>query len=98
MKKSQALAVRRAATYLSDRLKELQERIRNAENALAAYQAQQKSADEPEALAREQQLTANNQQLAAARAATLEAQAKFDQIEASRRDAADIDTIPEVLR
>ena len=98
MKKSQALAVRRAATYLSDRLKELQERIRNAENALAAYQAQQKAADEPERLAHEQKLSANNQQLAAARAATLEAQARFDQIEASRRDAIDIDALPEALQ
>src|SRR6202022_2740547 len=36
-KKSQATAARRATSDLSGRLKELQERLRNAENALAVY-------------------------------------------------------------
>jgi uncharacterized protein involved in exopolysaccharide biosynthesis len=39
-KQSQAAAARRATTDLSGRLKELQERLRNAENTLAVYKAQ----------------------------------------------------------
>jgi len=39
-KNTQATAARRATTELSGRLKELQQRLRNAENALSVYKAQ----------------------------------------------------------
>ena len=84
-KKSQASAARRATTDLSGRLKELQERLRNAENTLAIYKAQNNFVGTQDTLISDQQLSASNQRLAAARALTLDAQAKYDQIEASRR-------------
>ena len=95
---SQATAARRATSDLSGRLMELKQRLRNAENELAIYKAQNNFVGTQDTLISDQQLSASNQRLAAARAATLDAQAKYDQIEASRRAAADNGAIPEALQ
>jgi uncharacterized protein involved in exopolysaccharide biosynthesis/Mrp family chromosome partitioning ATPase len=95
---SQATAARRATTDLSGRLKELKERLRNAENALAIYKAENNFVGTQDTLISDQQLSASNQRLAAARALTLDAQAKYDQIEASRRSSTDGGAIPEALQ
>jgi uncharacterized protein involved in exopolysaccharide biosynthesis/Mrp family chromosome partitioning ATPase len=97
-KQSQAAAARRATTDLSGRLKELQERLRNAENTLAVYKAQNNFVGSQDTLISDQQLSASNQRLAAARALTLDAQAKLDQIEASRKASSDAGAIPEALQ
>jgi uncharacterized protein involved in exopolysaccharide biosynthesis/Mrp family chromosome partitioning ATPase len=97
-KRSQSTAAKRATTDLSGRLKELQERLRNAENALAAYKAQNNFVGTQDAAISDQQLSSSNQRLAAARALTLDAQAKYDQIEASRKASADAGAIPEALQ
>jgi uncharacterized protein involved in exopolysaccharide biosynthesis/Mrp family chromosome partitioning ATPase len=97
-KNSQAIAARRATSDLSGRLKELQDRLRTAENALALYKAQNNFVGTQDTLITDQQLLASNQRLAAARAATLDAQARYDQIEASRRNASDGGAIPEALQ
>jgi polysaccharide biosynthesis transport protein len=97
-KNSQAIAARRATSDLSGRLKELQDRLRTAENALALYKAQNNFVGTQDTLITDQQLLASNQRLAAARAATLDAQARYDQIEASRRNAGDGGAIPEALQ
>ena len=97
-KNSQASAARRATTDLSGRLKELQERLRNAENTLATYKAKNNFVGTQDTLISDQQLSASNQRLAAARALTLDAKAKYDQIEASRRSAGDAGAIPEALQ
>jgi uncharacterized protein involved in exopolysaccharide biosynthesis/Mrp family chromosome partitioning ATPase len=95
---SQATAARRATSDLSGRLKELQERLRTAENALAVYKAQNNFVGTQDTLISDQQLSASNQRLATARATTLDAQAKYDQIEASRRASTDAGAIPEALQ
>jgi uncharacterized protein involved in exopolysaccharide biosynthesis/Mrp family chromosome partitioning ATPase len=95
---SQFTAARRATTDLSGRLKELKDRLRTAENALAVYKAQNNFVGTQDTLISDQQLSASNQRLAAARALTLDAQAKYDQIEASRRAATDAGAIPEALQ
>ena len=95
---SQAARVRRATSDLSGRLKELQERLRNAENTLAVYKAQNNFVGTQDTLISDQQLSASNQRLAAARALTLDAQAKYDQIAASRKTSADAGAIPEALQ
>jgi uncharacterized protein involved in exopolysaccharide biosynthesis/Mrp family chromosome partitioning ATPase len=97
-KRSQSTAARRATTDLSGRLKELQQRLRNAENVLATYKAQNDFVGTQDTLISDQQLSASNQRLAAARALTLDAQAKYDQIESSRRAATDAGAIPEALQ
>ena len=97
-KNSQATAARRATSDLSGRLKEMQERLRTAENALAVYKAQNNFVGTQDTLISDQQLSASNQRLASARAATLDAQAKYDQIEASRHASADAGAIPEALQ
>src|SRR3954454_51300 len=95
---SQALAARRATSELSGRLKELRERLRNAETVLATYKAQNNFVGTQDALISDQQLSASNQRLSAARAATMDAQARLDQIEANKRTAADAGAIPEALQ
>jgi uncharacterized protein involved in exopolysaccharide biosynthesis/Mrp family chromosome partitioning ATPase len=96
---SQFTAARRATTDLSGRLEELKDRLRTAENALAVYKAQNNFVGTQDTLISDQQLSASNQRLAAARAATLDAQAKYDQIESSRRAATtDAGAIPEALQ
>jgi uncharacterized protein involved in exopolysaccharide biosynthesis len=95
---SQATAARRATSDLSSRLKELQERLRSAENTLATYKAQNNFVGTQDTLISDQQLSASNQRLAAARAQTLDAQARLDQIEASRRASTDPGAIPEALQ
>jgi uncharacterized protein involved in exopolysaccharide biosynthesis/Mrp family chromosome partitioning ATPase len=97
-KNSQATAARRATSELSGRLKELQQRLRNAENALAVYKAQNNFVGTQDALLSDQQLSASNQRLAAAHAATLDAQARLDQIEKSRNASTDAGAIPEALQ
>jgi uncharacterized protein involved in exopolysaccharide biosynthesis len=95
---SQALAARRATSELSGRLKELRERLRNAETTLATYKAQNNFVGTQDALISDQQLSSSNQRLSAARAATMDAQARLDQIEANKRTAADAGAIPEALQ
>ncbi|HXO67831.1 MAG TPA: exopolysaccharide transport family protein [Bradyrhizobium sp.] len=97
-RQSQADAARRATNDLSGRLKELQDRLRTSENALAVYKAQNNFVGTQDTLVSDQQLSAMTQRLAAAHALTLDAQAKYDQIEASRRGAADAGAIPEALQ
>jgi uncharacterized protein involved in exopolysaccharide biosynthesis/Mrp family chromosome partitioning ATPase len=97
-KNSQATAARRATVDLSGRLKELQERLRNAENALAVYKAQNNFVGTQDTLLSDQQLSASNQRLSAAHALTLDAQAKYDQFEASRRSATDPGATAEALQ
>ncbi|WP_375311126.1 exopolysaccharide transport family protein [Bradyrhizobium sp. A5] len=95
---SQASAARRATSDLSGRLKELRERLRNAETTLATYKAQNNFVGTQDALISDQQLSASNQRLSAARAAAMDAQARLDQIEASRRTAADAGANSEALQ
>jgi uncharacterized protein involved in exopolysaccharide biosynthesis/Mrp family chromosome partitioning ATPase len=97
-KQSQADAARRATNDLSSRLKELQDRLRTSENALAVYKAQNNFVGTQDTLVSDQQLSAMTQRLAAAHALTLDAQAKYDQIEASRRGATDAGAISEALQ
>jgi uncharacterized protein involved in exopolysaccharide biosynthesis/Mrp family chromosome partitioning ATPase len=97
-KQSQADAARRATSDLSGRLKELQDRLRSSENALAVYKAQNNFVGTQDTLVSDQQLSAMTQRLATAHALTLDAQARYDQIEASRRGASDAGAIPEALQ
>jgi uncharacterized protein involved in exopolysaccharide biosynthesis/Mrp family chromosome partitioning ATPase len=95
---SQTAAAKRATTDLSGRLNELKERLRNAENALATYKAQNNFVGTQDSAISDQQLSASNQRLAAAHALALDAQAKYDQIEAGRRASTDAGAIPEALQ
>jgi len=97
-KSSQATAARRATNDLSGRLKELQQRLRDSENVLAVYKAQNNFVGIQDTLLSDQQLSGANQRLAAAHALTLDAQAKYDQIEASRRSATDPGATAEALQ
>src|ERR1700733_7982183 len=66
-KNSQSIAARRATADLSGHLKELKERLRNAENALAVYKAQNNFVGTQDTMVSDRQLSASNQRFAAAR-------------------------------
>jgi uncharacterized protein involved in exopolysaccharide biosynthesis/Mrp family chromosome partitioning ATPase len=95
---SQAVAARRATSDLSGRLKELQQRLRNAETVLATYKAQNNFVGTQDTMISDQQLTAANQRLAAAHAQTLDAQSRYDQIETTRRTSGDPGATAEALQ
>jgi uncharacterized protein involved in exopolysaccharide biosynthesis/Mrp family chromosome partitioning ATPase len=97
-KDSQAAAARRATTDLSGRLKELQERLRTAENDLAIYKSKNNFVGTQDTQVSDQQLSSGTQRLANAQAATLDALARYNQIEASRKMAGDSGAMPEALQ
>src|ERR1700759_1465932 len=97
-KSSQATAARRATTDLSGRLKELQQRLRNSENVLAVYKAQNNFVGTQDTMLSDQQLSAANQRLPAGHALTLGAPAQAQQIEGSRRSATDPGATAETLQ
>jgi polysaccharide biosynthesis transport protein len=68
------------------------------ETTLATYKAQNNFVGTQDTLISDQQLSASNQRLAAARAQTMDAKARYDQIEASRRGSADAGAIAEALQ
>ena len=86
-KKSQATAARRATTDLSGRLKELQATASQRREHAGGLQGAEQFVGTQDTLISDQQLSTSNQRLAAAHALTLDAQAKYDQIQASRRAA-----------
>jgi uncharacterized protein involved in exopolysaccharide biosynthesis/Mrp family chromosome partitioning ATPase len=97
-KEAQATAARRATVDLSGRLKELQERLRVAENDLATYKSRNNFVGSQDTQVNDQQLLSSTQRLANAQAATLDAKAKFHQIEAMRKNATDPGAIYEALQ
>ncbi|MBC7578664.1 MAG: hypothetical protein H7312_15075 [Tardiphaga sp.] len=97
-KDSQAVAARRATADLSGRLKELQERLRTAENNLAVYKSKNNFLGTQDTQVSDQQLSSGTQRLANAQAATLDALARYNQIEASRKIASDGGAVPEALQ
>ncbi|QUS38555.1 hypothetical protein RPMA_06695 [Tardiphaga alba] len=96
-KESQAAAARRATIDLSGRLKELQERLRVAENNLAVYKSRNNFIGSQDTQVSDQQLLSGAQRLANAQAALLDAKARYSQIEASRKNATDPGAIPEAM-
>jgi len=97
-RQSQSAAARRATADLSGRLQELQARLRTAETKLADYKAQHNFMGSQDTAISDQQLSAITQRLAAARAVTLDAQAKYDQIEKAKHNATDPGAMPEALQ
>lgn len=94
----QSSSARRATTDLSARLAELEQRLRNAENAVAAYKAEHNFVGTQDTSVTDQQLSDMNAKLAAARAATLDAQARYDQINDTIRASGDGGATSEALR
>jgi succinoglycan biosynthesis transport protein ExoP len=74
-------AMRRAASWLQDRLKELREESGNAERAVIDYKAKNNIVDTGGRLINEQQLAEINSALVQARAMTAEAKARLDRVE-----------------
>lgn len=94
----QSSSARRATTELSGRLKELEQRLRASENRVAAYKAENNFVGTQDTLVSDQQLSEVNGRLGSARAATLDAQARYDQITAGIAASADGGATSEALR
>ncbi|HXQ83172.1 MAG TPA: GumC family protein, partial [Xanthobacteraceae bacterium] len=80
-----AAAARQVSQSLSARLKELKDRVRDAEEKVEGYKARNNLVAANGQLVTEQQLTELNNQLGAARVHTAEAKARLDQVEQAQR-------------
>jgi uncharacterized protein involved in exopolysaccharide biosynthesis/Mrp family chromosome partitioning ATPase len=91
-------AARQISQSLTGRLKELQGRVRDAEQKVEAYKASHNIVGANGELVNEQQLTNLNTQLSLARARTSEAKARLDQVESVLHTKTPIGAFPEAVQ
>jgi polysaccharide biosynthesis transport protein len=91
-------AARQISQSLSGRLKELQSRVREAEQKVEAYKASHNILGANGELVNEQQLINLNSQFAAARGRTAEAKARLDQVESVQKSKTEIGAFPEAIQ
>jgi succinoglycan biosynthesis transport protein ExoP len=91
-------AARQISQSLTARLKELQTRVRDAEQKVEAYKASHNIVGANGELVNEQQLSSLNGQLSAARARTSEAKARLDQVESVLHSKTPIGAFPEAVQ
>jgi uncharacterized protein involved in exopolysaccharide biosynthesis/Mrp family chromosome partitioning ATPase len=91
-------AARQISQSLTGRLKELQGRVRDAEQKVEAYKASHNIVGANGELVNEQQLTNLNSQLSLARARTSEAKARLDQVEGVLHSKTPIGAFPEAVQ
>ena len=91
-------AARQISQALTARLKELQTRVRDAEQKVEAYKASHNIVGANGELVNEQQLTSLNAQLSAARARSSEAKARLDQVESVLHSKTPIGAFPEAVQ
>src|SRR5580692_4706056 len=91
-------AARQISQSLTGRLKELQNRVRDAEQKVEAYKASHNIVGANGELVNEQQLTSLNTQLSLARARTSEAKARLDQVESVLHSKTPIGAFPEAVQ
>jgi polysaccharide biosynthesis transport protein len=91
-------AARQISQSLTGRLKELQGRVRDAEQKVEAYKANHNIVGANGELVNEQQLTSLNTQLSLARARTSEAKARLDQVESVLHSKTPIGAFPEAVQ
>src|SRR5580700_9508135 len=91
-------AARQISQSLTARLKELQTRVRDAEQSVEAYKASHNIVGANGELVNEQQLSSLNAQLSAARARTSEAKARLDQVESVLHSKTPIGAFPEAVQ
>jgi polysaccharide biosynthesis transport protein len=96
---ARADAARQISQTLSARLKELQDRVQNAEDKVEAYKAQNNIVDATNGqLVNEQQLTELNRLLEAARSRTADAQARYAQVERVQQSKDQTGAFPEAVQ
>jgi len=91
-------AARQISQALTGRLKELQTRVRDAEQKVEAYKASHNIVGANGELVNEQQLTSLNAQLSASRARSSEAKARLDQVESVLHSKTPIGAFPEAVQ
>src|ERR1700683_4365101 len=91
-------AARQISQSLTGRLKELQGRVRDAEQKVEAYRASHNIVGANGELVNEQQLTNLNSQLSLARARTSEAKARLDQVESVLQSKTPVGAFPEAVQ
>jgi polysaccharide biosynthesis transport protein len=96
---ARADAARQVSQTLSARLKELKDRVRDAEDRAEAYKARNNLVSANGQLVTEQQLAELNNQLGTAHTRTAEAKARFDQVELVQRKKDDmVGAFPEAIQ
>ena len=91
-------AARQVSQSLSSRLKDLKDRVREAEEQVEAFKARNNIVNSNGQLVSDQQLTELSNQLGAARAHTAETKARLDQVELVQRTRDENGAFPEALQ
>jgi len=91
-------AARQVSQSLSARLKELRERVREAEDRVEAYKARHNIVGASGQLVNEQQLSELNNQLGVARARTAEAKARYEQVQRLQQSKGMVGAFPEAIQ
>jgi len=91
-------SAQRASQWLSERLVNLSNELRESEQAVADFRKQNNLVEVNTGTVTEQQLSELNVKLAAARVETAAAKAKYDQVQAVREKGESSEAIPDVLR
>ena len=94
-------AAKRASLWLGERLDGLRDQVRQSEEAVAKFRREhnlQTTNSDTRLTISEQQLSELNGKLVAARAATAEHRAKYDQAQQVKKRGGDIQAIPDVVR
>jgi polysaccharide biosynthesis transport protein len=89
---------RQVSQSLTSHLKELQDRVREAEEKIEAFKARNNMVNANGQLIGDQQLTELSNQLGAARARTADAKARLEQVELVQRTRDEIGAFPEALQ
>ncbi len=89
---------RRANDWLSERLGELREKVRDSERAVEMFKVQNNIVQTEGSTLNDQQVSKLNEQLILARAETAQARAKYDQIQAVRKRGGDITAFADALQ
>jgi succinoglycan biosynthesis transport protein ExoP len=91
-------ATRRANEWLSARLGELREKVRDSERAVELFKAQNNLVETAGSTLSDQQVAKLNEQLILARAEAAQAQVKYDQIEAVRKRGGDVTAFADAMQ
>ena len=91
-------ATRRANAWLSGRLDEMRKNVRESEQAVELFKAQNNIVDTGDTTLSEQQIAKLNEQLILVRAETAQARAKYEQVQAVRKRGGDVTAFADALQ
>ncbi len=91
-------ATKRANSWLTERVDELRQKVRESESAVATYKAENNIVESAGTTLNDQQIGKLNEQLILARAETAQVRAKYEQVQAVRKRGGDVTAFADALQ